>query len=383
MMLDAIEIKAAVLSDYGQPVTTQTVILDAPRDHEVRVRIRASGICHSDWHVVTGHLPLPVPIVLGHEGAGVVEALGPGVSRVRVGDRVVIGWVAPCGHCFWCREGHPELCAEANQAAVDGVFADQSTRLHLASQDLHAFSNTGTLAEAVVVSETAVTPIPSALPWPEAALLGCAVLTGTGAAFHAPIAPGDSVAVIGTGGVGLNIIQGARIRGASRIFAVDPALPNRQLAQALGATDCIDPLDRDALFEVLDGTQDRGVDVAFEAVGTAETIAQAFAMIRRGGTAVVVGVPSPEDEVSLNAFAFPSQEKTLTGSWYGGTSMPRDIPRLVQLWETGQLHLAPLVVRHYGLDDVGIALSEMVRGQGGRGVVLMPGAPNLSPTAND
>jgi len=381
--MNPMQIQAIVLPDYGEEIQLQTVTLDPPRDHEVRVRIKASGVCHTDWHVVTGHLPLPVPMVLGHEGAGVVEALGEGVTRVKVGDRVVIGWVAACGQCFWCREGQPELCEAANQGAVDGVMADQSTRLHDGAVTLHPFSNTGTLAEAVVVLDTALTAIPANMPWEEAALLGCAVQTGTGAAFHAPITPGCSVAVIGCGGVGLNIIQGARIRGAARIFAIDPSEANRDLAQVLGATDTIDPQADDPLLSVLDFTQDRGVDVAFEAVGSPDTMAQAYAMIRRGGTAVVVGVPSPNAEVTLNAFAFPSQEKTLTGSWYGGASLPRDIPRLVHLWESGQLRLAPLIRRRYTLAQVSTALMDMVSGQGGRGVVLIHGADDASPALSD
>lgn len=365
-----IQIQAIVLPDYRQDVRLQTVTLDSPREHEVRVRIHASGVCHTDWHAITGHLPLPVPMVLGHEGAGVVEDVGSGVTRVRIGDHVVIGWVAACGQCFWCTEGQPELCERANQGAVDGLFPDHTTRLHDGSLDLHPFSNTGTLAEAAVVSDAAVTPIPWAMPWEEAALLGCAVQTGTGAAFHAPIMPGSSVAVIGCGGVGLNIIQGARIRGAARIFAIDPVQANRDLARVLGATDAIDPQNDDPLLNILDHTGDRGVDVAFEAVGSPETMAQAYAMIRRGGTAVVVGVPSPEAEVTLNAFAFPSQEKTLTGSWYGGASLPRDIPRLVYLWQSGHLRLEPLILRRYSLEEVNTAFQDMISGQGGRGVVF-------------
>lgn len=369
--MDPIRIKAAVLSDYGQPVTARAVTLDPPKDHEVRVRIKASGICHSDWHVVTGHLPLPVPMVLGHEGAGVVDAVGPDVTRVQVGDRVVVGWIAACGDCYWCTVGQPELCELANQGAVDGTLPDRTTRLHDGSTELHAFSNAGTLAEAVVVPERAVTPIPAAIPWEEAALLGCAVLTGTGAAFRAPLTAGSSVAVIGCGGVGLNIIQGARIRGAANIFAVDPSSQNRELAKILGATDTINPEEEDPLLGILDRTHDRGVDVCFEAVGNPDTIAQAFAMIRRGGTAVVAGVPSPEAEISLNAFAFPSQEKTLTGSWYGGSLLQRDVPHLVRLWESGQLRLSPLVRQRYRLEEIRLAFSDMVDGHGGRGVVIM------------
>lgn len=363
-------ISAAVLFDYGRPVEVSTLSLGDPGAGEVLVEMRASGVCHSDWHAVTGHLPLPLPLVLGHEGAGVVRAVGPGVSRVVPGDRVILSWLPACGQCARCLDGQPELCQRANDVAVNGELLTGTTRLMTTDgAAASVFSSTGTLADFVVVSEASAIPIPAAMPFEEAALLGCAVQTGVGAAFHAPIRPGDAVLVVGVGGVGLNIVQGARIRGAARIIAVDPSEANRQLARELGATEVVNPVDGNPLLAILDLTGDEGVDVAFDAVGRADLLALAFNAARKGGTAVAVGVPEPNESVELNAFAFVSQEKTLTGSWYGSGFPPRDIPRLGALWQAGLLRVAPLIQRRYSLRDVNRAFDDLVAAKGGRSVI--------------
>ncbi|MCY0879922.1 MAG: Zn-dependent alcohol dehydrogenase [Firmicutes bacterium] len=363
-------IRAAILPDYNESVRVSAVTIDDPGPGEVLVEMRASGVCRSDWHAVTGHLPLPVPLVLGHEGAGIVRAVGPAVTRVSPQDHVVLSWIPQCGACRWCLDGQPELCERANDAAVNGTLLSGAQHVRWNGEPVHTFSTTGTLADYALVSEESVVPIPKSLPFDQAALLGCAVLTGVGAAFHAPIRPGDTVLVIGTGGVGLNIVQGARIRGAGRILAIDPSAANRQLARALGATWAIDPTAEDPLAAVLDATRDEGVDVAFEAVGQPDLMALAFNAVRRGGTAVAVGVPLPNASVTLNAFAVVSQEKTLTGSWYGQSYPPRDIPRLVTLWNEGTLKLAPLIQRRYSLDGVNDALQDIASGRGGRSVIV-------------
>ncbi len=347
------------------------VELEEPGPGEVRVSIRAAGVCHSDWHAVTGTLPLPMPMVLGHEASGTVTQVGPDVERVAVGDRVVVTWVPVCGRCFWCLNGAPELCETANRGAVDGTNADGHTPLRWRGEPLHRFSWSGTLATAAVVPESGVVRIGSDMPWTEAALLGCAVQTGVGAALRAPIVPGDTVAVLGLGGVGLNVVQGSRIAGAARIIGVDPVGWKRDLARELGATDTVDAAE-DVLTALLDLTDGRGVDVAFEAVGQVPLMALAFNAVRRGGTAVMVGVPEPNAELSLNAFAFPSQEKTLTGSWLGGSHPARDIPRLEALWRSGQLKLAPLISKTYALREVSEALHDLLTGRVARPVVLFP-----------
>lgn len=364
-------IAALVVRDYGERPRVERVSLSPPRAGEVRVQIRTSGICHSDLHAISGTLPLPMPIVLGHEASGVVTRIGPGVRRVKPGDRVVVTWIPSCGRCFWCVNGQPELCEEANRGSVEGTPADGDSHLSWHGEPLYPFSWAGTLADAVVVPESAVIPIAADVPWDEAALLGCAVQTGVGAALHSPIRAGDTVLVIGLGGVGQNIVQGARIAGAARILAMDPVAAKRDLALTLGATDAIDPAADDPLTAVLDLTRDRGVDVAFEAVGQPDLIALAFNAVRRGGTAVAVGVPSPELDLTVNAFAFPSQEKTLTGSWLGGSYPPRDIPRLIELWRSGRLQLSPLLSRPFRLSEAPAALDALAHGQILRGIVRL------------
>jgi|BEDMetMinimDraft_2_1075160.scaffolds.fasta_scaffold03017_3 S-(hydroxymethyl)glutathione dehydrogenase/alcohol dehydrogenase len=363
------EMRALVLEDYGARPRLETVAYNPPGPGEVLVRIMASGVCHSDLHVVTGTLPLPVPAVLGHEASGIVAAVGAQTQRIRPGDHVVVTWIPSCGRCFWCLRGQPELCEAANAGAVSGTRPDGSSPLAWRGQPLHPFSWAGTLAEYAVVPETLVIPIPPQMPWEEAALLGCAVQTGVGAAWRSPLELGDTVLVVGLGGVGQNIVQGARLKGAGRIIAVDPVAEKRDLARLLGATHTIDPAAEDTLTAVLDLTEDRGVDVAFEAVGRPELLALAFNATRRGGTAVAVGVPAPNDDVAVNAFAFPSQEKTLTGAWLGGSYPPRDIPRLVALWEAGRLLLRPLVSRVYRPEEAANAFDDLQAGRIVRGVV--------------
>ncbi|MDA8198413.1 MAG: Zn-dependent alcohol dehydrogenase [Thermaerobacter sp.] len=373
MALRTETIQAVVIADYDQTPQVEWVELEDPGPGEVRVRIHAAGVCHSDWHAVTGTLPLPMPMVLGHEASGTVTQVGSDVARVAVGDRVVVTWVPVCGHCFWCLNGAPELCEAANRGAVDGTGADGHTPLRWRGQPLHRFSWSGTLATAAVVPESAVVRIGPDMPWRDAALLGCAVQTGVGAALRAPIVPGDTVAVLGLGGVGQNVVQGARIAGAARIIGVDPIDWKRDLARELGATDTVDASE-DVLTALLDLTDGRGVDVAFEAVGHVPLMALAFNAVRRGGTAVMVGVPEPNAEVSLNAFAFPSQEKTLTGSWLGGSHPARDIPRLEALWRSGQLKLAPLTSHTYALHEVPKALNDLLTGRVARPVVVFSDA---------
>lgn len=363
-------IRAALLPDYDQPIEVDFVDIDPPGPQEVLVEMRASGVCRSDWHAVRGQLPLPVPLVLGHEGAGIVREVGTGVDHVKPGDRVVLSWIPSCGRCSYCVNGQPELCDQANDAAVDGTLPLGKTRVQWRNQPISVFSATGTLADMAVVSMNSVIPIPAAMPFEEACLLGCAVQTGVGAALHSPIKPGDSVVVIGAGGVGLNIVQGAKIRGAAEILVVDPSKPNQDLARAFGATQVIDPNADNALLAILDLTHDRGVDVGFEAVGDVELLALAFNAVRKGGTAIAVGVPAPNDTVNLNAFAFVSQEKTLTGSWYGASYPLRDIPRLCALWNTGQLRLAPLVQRRYPLGEVTSAFEDLANARGGRSIIV-------------
>lgn len=365
--------KAAILDEYGGPVGVRPVDLRAPGPGEVLVEIAASGVCHSDLHAMSADLPLPVPMVLGHEGAGVVREVGPGVTVLAPGERVVLSWIPACGTCRFCREGRFNLCTAAADATRDGRLLTGETPFRDDTGPIHPFSMTGTLSEFTVVPAQGAIPLPDGIPFEAAALLGCAVTTGVGAALRtAPVHPGERVAVFGAGGVGLSIVQGARIAGASSIIVLDRVPERLELARRLGATSTVNVLDEEPVQAVLDRTEDIGADVAFEAIGTTDTIAQAFNAARRGGTAVIVGVAPPHEEVSLNAFAFPSQEKTLKGSWYGSANGGRDIPFLTRLYLSGQLMLEPLITRTYTLEEAPEALDDLAAGRVGRPVVTLP-----------
>ncbi len=366
---------ASVLRDY-EDLGLEELELDDPGPGEVLVRILAAGVCHSDYHVVSGDLPLPTPMVLGHEGAGVVEAVGGGVSRVRPGDAVVLNWLPSCGHCRYCLDGRPELCRQPAVAAQHGTLPGGRTPFRRPStgEPVYQFSLTGAFAERTVVPEAGVVPLPPGVPAHEAALLGCSVLTGTGAVWRtARVQPAESVAVLGTGGVGLNILQAARLVSAWPRIAVDANPRRLETAQGLGATHTVlagqgGELDR--ILELTDGT---GVDAAFEAIGRPETMALAFNATRPGGRAVLVGVAPPHVDLRVNAFAFPSQAKTLTGCWYGQSWPARDIPALARLHAAGVLTLESLASRRYRLDQLEEALQAMLKGTVTRALILPSG----------
>jgi S-(hydroxymethyl)glutathione dehydrogenase/alcohol dehydrogenase len=365
--------KAAICWEKDHPVQVQDVTLDPPRRDEVRVRLVASGVCHSDLSVVTGVIPAKLPLVLGHEGAGVVEEVGEGVSHLAPGDHVVMAWVTPCGRCFYCRIGHPELCEIGTRINDTNRMPDGSTRVHRDGQELNVYSAIGTMAEHAVVPANAAVKVPKEAPLDKCALLACSVMTGVGAVFNtAKVTPGSRVAVYGAGGVGLNVIQGAVIAGAERIVAVDAQPRKLELARAFGATDVVDATKGDAAKAIRALTDGRGVDYAFDAVGRKETIEAALASVRRAGTCVVIGIGSRSEAVSVNAFLLPLMEKRLVGCWYGGANVHVEIPRLLGLYRAGKLKLDELVTRTYRLDEVNQAFADMTSGANARGVILFP-----------
>src|SRR4051794_9034755 len=286
-------VRAAVLTGLDQPlVVREGIEVGAPGSGEVRIRVAACGVCRSDLSMQDGTLPVPMPAVLGHEASAVVEEVGEGVVNVEPGDHVVVSWIPQCGSCFFCLRGQPQLCQSADVVLMAGGLLDGTPRLRLDGAPLFQMCGTGTFSEVTVVPATSVVPIPADVPLDVAALLGCAVLTGVGAALNAAtIRPGDAVAVVGCGGVGLNIIQGARIAGAEVIVAVDVHPAKLAVAEAFGATHTVDAGSKDPANAVRDLTGQRGADVAFEALGQGATIAQAIEMTRRGGQAVLVGIP--------------------------------------------------------------------------------------------
>jgi S-(hydroxymethyl)glutathione dehydrogenase/alcohol dehydrogenase len=350
--------KAAVLHNVGDDkldvrddVTTTPVGAG-----KVRIRIKATGVCHSDLSAMNGTIPVAVPAVLGHEGAGEIVEVGAGVTSLSEGDHVVICWSPQCGACKDCVNGQPQLC----MAYMINAFSDAHFMFDGATPTF-GMAGAGTFAEEVILLEQGAVKIDNDIPYDVASLLGCGVMTGVGAAINAgKIEPGSSVVVFGCGGVGISVIQGARIAGAATILAVDMVEAKLGWAKQFGATDAVTPDQLpDALRELTGGA---GFDYAFEVVGRSQTIKAAYGATRRGGTTVVVGVGRAEDMVELSAFDLFYDEKTLRGTYYGSANIRRDFPRLLALWRSGQLDLEGMITRRLTLDDVNDAFSALSSG---------------------
>jgi len=343
----------------------QEVCLRPLGEADVRVRIAGVGVCHSDLSMVNGTLRPSYPMVLGHEAAGTVSEAGA-ATRVAVGTRVVLNWAVPCDSCWHCTHGQPWLCStiEGTTGAPGGTLADGTS--------YDACLGLGAMAEEVVVPAAAVVPLTADVPLDEAALLGCALLTGVGAARNvARVGPGDTVLVIGLGGVGLSAVQGARLAGAGRIVAVDVSDAKEPLARAAGATDFL-VASPDLRKQVRAMTEGRGADSALECVGSAATIRQAWTAVRRGGTCVVVGVGPQDQEVVFNPLELFHFSRTLVSSVYGNSDARRDIADLVHHVGAGRLDLASTITDRIDLDGVPDAFERMRRGEGGRAVVVFP-----------
>jgi Zn-dependent alcohol dehydrogenase len=370
--LTALRMRASVLREPGRPPAVEIVWLDPPGPGEVRVRVAAAGVCHSDVHLADGQLgDGRWPMVLGHEGAGVVEALGEGVTGMSVGEHVVFCLVASCGVCEACRSGHRTLCGPAGAQSVAGNLPTGTRRLH--AQDGASLQHGLTIAcfaEHAVVSADSVIPIPADVPLWQAALLGCGVITGFGAVTHgAGVRIGERVAVIGCGGVGLQVIAAARLAGAATIVAVDRRPDKLDHALRRGATHAVDASGGDAAAQVMALTGG-GADHAFEVVGAAPTMRLAWDALRPGGTAVVVGLAPGGVEVSLPAIEFLS-EKSIVGSYYGTGDPVQALPRLVELVRSGRLELADVVSHLIQLDGVADAMDRLRRGEGDRSVIVI------------
>jgi len=363
--------KAAVLTGFDTPLVTRDDIeIAAPGPREVRVKVVASGVCHSDLSVVNGTIPLPTPIVLGHEGAGIVEELGEGVTSVAVGDHVVLSFVPACGECYTCLHGQAFLCEKSQAQAAAGML-DMTTRLTLDGAPLHQMACLGTYGEYAIVPEISLVKIPDDVPLDVASLIGCGVLTGVGAALNtANIVPGDTVAVIGCGGVGLNVIQGARIAGAGKIIAIDMFDSKLEMAKEFGATHTVNAGEGDPVGAVAALNEGRGADVAFEVIGLGPTIEQAINTVRAGGEVVLVGVPRLDVMINLNAaFTWLYLAKTIKGCWYGSSNVREDVPKLLDLWRKGELKLEELISKEIGVDDINEAFADMQAGTVARSVI--------------
>jgi len=366
--------QAIVVHDPAAGHSLETVEIDEPRAGEVLVKIAGSGVCGSDLHVLHGRATVATfPLVLGHEGAGVVEAVGPDVEGVRVGDHVVIALYGPCGHCHHCRTGDIVSCNGAERTAgMFGRMADGSSRVHQGATALYPFVGIGSLAEFSVVRAAQTVVVPPEIPLDVIALAGCGVTTGLGAVFNtARVAPGDRVAVVGCGGVGLNVIQGARLAGASTIIAIDPLAAKLDLASDLGATHCVDasagPM-REAVHAIAPG----GVDIAFEVVGNPALVAETFELTRPGGLCVMVGSPGPGSTIPISGTSL-FMERRLAGC-VGGSNVPaRDIPRIVDLYRAGRLDLDRLVSQRLPIDRFADAVRDAEAGTVARSVITFGG----------
>jgi S-(hydroxymethyl)glutathione dehydrogenase/alcohol dehydrogenase len=342
------------------------VELRSPTPVDVRVRVAGVGVCHSDLSMVNGTLSPSYPQVLGHEAAGVVSEVGAEVTGVSVGDHVVLNWAVPCRTCWFCTHDEPWLCS-----AIEGLTGTPGGSL-ADGTPFEACLGLGAMAEEVVCPATAVVPLPHDVPLEEAALLGCAILTGVGAAQNAArVQPGESVLVVGLGGVGLSAVAGGRLAGASRIIAVDTSASKEPLARAAGATDFL-VADPTLARQVRALTEGRGADKALECVGSATTIRTAWTAVRRGGTCVVVGLGPRDQQVTFNPLELFHFSRTLTSSVYGNSDPERDIPVLVEHLRAGRLDLAGTITDRISLDDVPAAFDRMRRGEGGRSIVVFP-----------
>jgi S-(hydroxymethyl)glutathione dehydrogenase / alcohol dehydrogenase len=366
-----IEIRASVLERQGEPVRVEQLLLHPPHADEVLVRVAAAGVCHSDLHLAQGHLgDRRWPIVLGHEGAGVVEAVGEQVTHVRPGDPVVFCFVPPCGACSMCVAGKPHLCGTAARNSLHGVLMDGTSRLERPGHGpIKHFLHVSCFAERCVVPAGAAVPLTSDLPLWQAALVGCSVVTGVGAVRNAArVAAGESVCVIGCGGVGLQVVTGARLAAAGRIVAVDRDPAKLALARARGATDVVEA-DAD-VQHTLDDLVPDGFDHAIEAIGRADTIRLAWDVLRPGGQATVVGIAPAGVEVSLPALDLLN-EKTLRGCFYGSANVAGELPELVELAASGEIDLAAVVSHFTDLDGIEEAFQRLRRGEGARTVVII------------
>lgn len=365
--MSTIKVKAVVLTALNE-YAVQEVELDAPKFGEVRVRMVATGLCQSDMSVINGKLPMPMPIVLGHEGAGVVEEVGEGVTNVKVGDHVVTSFIPMCGECHHCLHQEPWLCTAID--LFSGRQPDGTSRVKLDGEPIGAFAALGNMAEQIVCPAMNVVAIDKKYDLKAAALVGCGVMTGAGAALNTvEVKPGSSVAIFGCGGVGLSVLQGAKIAGASKLIAVDLSDSKLEAAREFGATHMVNA-GTDPVEKIMEITNGIGVDYAFEVIGYPAVAAQAYAATRRGGTTCMVGAGSPEEEYTFSALEMPLSSKKVCGCIYGSTNAKVDFSKLLRFYEAGQLDLDRMCSRTYSIDEVSQGFEDLVEGRNVRGIIV-------------
>ena len=362
--------RSAVLYAPGERIRVEEIELDSPKEHEVQVRMVAAGICHSDYHIVVGDLPGYMPMALGHEGAGIVEEVGPNVTNCKPGDHVVLSFIPSCGHCRYCTAGHANLC-NMGASILMGPQLDGTFRMHSNGADIGQMCVISTFSERSVVPDASIVVVGDYYPLNRAVLVGCGVPTGVGAVIHrAKVEPGSTVMVIGCGGIGMNAVQGAAIAGARMIIAVDVNDFKLEKAKEFGATHTINSTREDPVQIARDLTWGLGVDYAFEAIATPPTIGQAYAATGKGGTVVVIGLtPATAESIPIPPLDLVLYQKTLMGTLYGDSQPRYDIPNMLAMYHAGKLKLDELVTRTYTLDQVNEAYADMVGGKNIRGVI--------------
>lgn len=368
--------RAAVLYEAGQPFQVQEIELDEPKAGEVLVHIAATGLCHSDWHAVTGDLArLYYPVVLGHEGAGVVERVGPGVtetSGIKPGDHVILTFIPSCGRCRFCSMGQTMLC-DLGANILAGPQLDGSFRMHADGADLGQFCLISTFSEYTVCPVASCVVIPEDLPLDKVCLVGCGVPTGFGSAVNrADVQPGETVAIFGIGGVGINAVQGAAIKGAARIVAVDPVEFKLEMAEEMGATHTVNPNNEDPVQRVLQLTDGVGADKAIVTIGVVqpEHVGNATKCIRKGGRVVVTGTgPLNSEHVDVNVTDLVLSQKEVLGTLYGASNPRTDLPRYLELYRIGKLKVDELITKTYTLDQINEGYQDMLEGRIIKGVI--------------
>lgn len=362
--------RAAVLNEVGARLEIEELELRPLQAGDVLVRIHASGLCHTDLEVIQGSLAYPMPIVLGHEGAGVVEEVGPGVTHVRPGDHVILSWNPHCGHCYYCERDLPILCEPFRRHQPQGHLLDGTSRLERNGKKVHHYSVTSTHAQYTIVPESGAIPVPKQIPFDLACIIGCGVMTGVGGVIRkAQVTPGSSVAVIGCGAVGLNALQGARLAGATKIIAVDIGQDKLERAREFGATHSIDAADGDCLNQVLDLTAGRGADYVVESAGNVQALRSSVEMVRPGGDVIWLGKVNVDTEVAFRWGSLMGERRMVRSS-YGNARPMRDFPWLVELYLAGGLKLDELITRRIRLDEINQGFDMLARGEGIRTVIV-------------
>jgi len=365
-----VKVQAAVLEELGKPFAIQTLDLHPPKEGEVLVKVGASGVCHSDWHLVTGDTRHPLPVVPGHEGAGIVESTGPNVNLVGPGDHVILNWAPSCDNCFYCVTGSPQLCETYVQSIWAGTMLDGTVRFSGKGKDVFHFSALSCFSEWIVVPQKCCVPVHKEVPLPIAALIGCAVTTGIGAVIHtANVKPGSSCVIFGAGGVGLSILMGAVLSGAGLTIVVDRLKHKLEIAKSFGATEVLISGGQ-VIEEILRLTHGRGADYVFEAIGNEGIQEQCVSAARKGGTIVFAGIAPQESSIRISSSMMTRQEKTIKGTYYGSSKPSQDFPFFADLYLKKKLDLEKLVTKTYPLAKINEAFADMVNGKVSRGMIV-------------